>query len=123
MKNFKDLFVWKKAHELVLFFYRLTAGFPKVEQYNLISQIRRSATSIPTNIAEGCGKATQADFARFLQISLGSSQEVEYLALLSYELGYLNADQYKNVDLQINEVKAMLIGLITKVRKDSLRTK
>ena len=76
MKNFKGLFIWKRAHESVLFLYRLTAGFPKVEQYNLISRIRRSATSIPANIAEGCGKATQADFAKFLQISPGSSQEI-----------------------------------------------
>lgn len=123
MKNFKDLFVWKKAHELVLFLYRLTSRFPKVEQYNLTSQIRRSATSIPTNIAEGCGKSGQADFARFLQISIGSSQEVEYLALLCYELGYIKQDQYTQLDGQINEVKAMLISLVTKVRKDSMRTR
>ena len=105
MKNFKDLFVWKKAHQLVLFVYRLTSRFPKIEQYHLISQIRRSATSIPTNIAEGCGKSTQADFARFLQISLGSSQEVEYLVLLSYELGYIKPDQYRELNHQVNEIK------------------
>ncbi|MEX2235208.1 MAG: four helix bundle protein [Cyclobacteriaceae bacterium] len=122
MKNYKDLIVWKKAHELVLLIYRETAGFPKIEQYNLTSQIRRVATSIPTNLAEGCGKLTQSDFARYLQISLGSTQEVEYLAFLSHALGYLREDQYKRMDKQINEVKAMLICLVTKVRKDSSST-
>ena len=119
MKNFRNLFVWKKAHQLALVLYRLTSGFPKTEQYNLVSQLRRAVTSIPTNIAEGCGKVTQPDFARFLQISLGSTHEVEYLALLSFELGYLQAEQYKILNSEINEVKAMLIGLVTKVRSHS----
>ncbi len=122
MKNFKDLFVWKKAHDLVLLVYRLTSVFPKVEQYGLTGQLRRSATSIPTNIAEGCGRNSQADFAHFLQISFGSSQEVEYLSLLSFDLGYIESDQYKDLSHRVNEVKAMLIGLLVKVRNDSKNT-
>ena len=122
MKNFKDLFVWKKAHDLVLLVYRLTSVFPKVEQYGLTGQLRRSATSIPTNIAEGCGRNSQADFARFLQISFGSSQEVEYLSLLSFDLGYIESNQYKDLSHQVNEVKAMLIGLLAKVRNESQNT-
>lgn len=118
MKNYKNLNVWKKAHSLVLQLYKETAGFPKAELYNLTSQIRRASMSIPTNLAEGCGKSSQADFARYIHISIGSAQEVEYLAFLSYELGYLQGDHYKIVDAKINEVKAMLISLVTKVRKD-----
>ena len=111
--------MWLKAHALVLSVYKETNGFPKSEQFNLISQLRRSATSIPTNLAEGCGKYSQSDFANYLQIALGSSNEVDYLLLLAHELGYLKDDPYKKLDLQVNEVKAMLISFVTKVRKAS----
>jgi four helix bundle protein len=116
MRDFKDLIVWRKAHENALTVYKLTKTFPKEEQYGVISQLRRASVSIPTNIAEGCGKFTQKDFANFLQISLGSSHEVEYLILLSFELNYLSETEYKNLNKEINEVKAMLISLIKKVR-------
>jgi four helix bundle protein len=119
MKNYKDLIVWKKAHLLVLYVYKSTVDFPKSEQFNLTSQLRRAATSIPANVAEGCGKFSQSDFANFLQIGLGSANEVEYLALLANELGFLKSDQHQILDSQVNEVRAMLISLITKVRKDS----
>jgi four helix bundle protein len=121
MRNYKDLIVWRKAHELVLYVYRQTTGFPKPEQYNLTSQLRRATASIPTNIAEGCGKFSQSDFANYLQIALASSNEVEYLALLSHDLGYLKDDQHEKMNLHVNEVRAMLIGLVTKVRKDHQR--
>jgi four helix bundle protein len=123
MKNFKDLIVCQKAHAFVLATYKATRNFPKEEQYNLTSQLRRAATSIPTNIAEGCGKFTQRDFAYYLQNALGSSQEVEYLVLLSFELGYLTLDQFKGMDSQVNEVKAMLISLLVKVRKEDTKIK
>ncbi len=116
MKNFKELIVWKKAHENALLVYNGTKGFPKEEQFGITSQIRRAAVSVPTNIAEGCGRFTQKDFAHYLQTAFGSAQEVEYLSLLSFELGYLNQEQYKNMDSLINEVKAMLISLLKKVR-------
>jgi four helix bundle protein len=116
MQDFKDLIVWKKAHENVLLTYKLSRGFPKEEQFGLTNQLRRAATSIPTNIAEGAGKLTQKDFAKFLQTSLGSAQEVEYLLLLSYELKYLNKEDYNKINSSNNEVKAMLISLIKKVR-------
>ncbi|MBT1703546.1 four helix bundle protein [Chryseosolibacter indicus] len=118
MKNYKDLIVWKKAHAFVLTAYKTSKSFPKEEQYNLTSQLRRAATSIPTNLAEGCGKFTQRDFASYLQNALGSSMEVEYLTFLSFELGYLEIDNFKRMDSGINEVKAMLISLLTKVRKE-----
>ena len=116
MQNFKDLIVWKKSHENALIIYKLTQTFPKEEQFGIISQLRRAAVSIPTNIAEGCGKFTQKDFASFLQISLGSSQEVEYLSLLSYKSKYISEADYQKLNQEINEVKAILISLLKKVR-------
>lgn len=116
MQNFRKLIAWQKAHELVLLVYKMTKSFPKEEKYNLTSQFRRAAVSVPTNIAEGCGKFTKRDFANFLQTSQGSAQEVEYLAFLSRELKYLNDDNYKELDKLVNETKAILISLITKVR-------
>jgi four helix bundle protein len=75
MKDFRQLKVWEKAHQLAVAVYKETKGFPKEELYGLTSQIRRSSMSIPTNIAEGCGRNTDADFARFLQIAMGSASE------------------------------------------------
>jgi four helix bundle protein len=119
MKDFKKLIVWQKAHELVLLVYRLTKKFPKEERFNLIDQMRRAATSIATNIAEGCGKYSQRDFVSYLQVSQGSSQEIEYLAILSKDLEYITSVEYEDLNHGINEVKAMLISLIQKVRRDN----
>ena len=116
MKDYRKLVVWEKAHSLVLSIYRVTKAFPREEQYGLISQIRRAATSAPTNIAEGCGRYTQLDFAKHLQQAFASIQEVQYLSFLSFELKYLDQNIYNTLDKDINEVKAMLIGLIQKVR-------
>jgi len=116
MQNYKDLIVWKKAHENALMIYDHTRGFPKEEQFGITSQIRRASVSIPTNIAEGCGKSTKKDFANYLQIAFGSTQEVEYLLLLSLELGYFDKIQYEKINSMTNEVKAMLISLLKKVR-------
>lgn len=77
MQNFRDLRVWQKAHSFVLSLYRVTKSFPREEIYGLTAQIRRAAVSIPSNIAEGCARGSDADFARFLQNSMGSASEVE----------------------------------------------
>jgi four helix bundle protein len=82
MKNFRDLKVWEKGHQLVLRVYEISQGYPKAEMYGLTSQLRRAAVSIPTNIAEGCGRGTDMDFARFLQIAMSSASEVDYLLFL-----------------------------------------
>ena len=116
MQDYKELLVWQKSHLLVISIYKSLLGFPKDETFNLISQLKRASTSIPTNIAEGTGRFTQKDFASFLQIALGSSHEVEYLILLSKDLGFLNIELYDIHSQQINEIKAMLISLIKKVR-------
>ncbi len=118
MKNYKDLLVWQKAHKLVFDVYKISNKYPSGERYNLTRQVRRAAISIPTNIAEGCGKLTQPDFAKYLQDAFGSTQEVEYLSFLSFELSYLKREDYDKLDKKINEVKAMLISLIKKVRTD-----
>ena len=116
MQNYKELQVWRKSHEISLSIYKITQSFPKEEVFGLVSQLRRASVSIPTNIAEGSGRFTQKDFASFLQISLGSSQEVEYLILLSKELNYITEAEFILLDKSIGEIKAMLISLIKKVR-------
>ena len=118
MKDFRKLDVWAKAHALTLAIYRVTAGFPTEERYGLTSQLRRACVSIPTNIAEGCGRNSDAELARFAEIAMGSSSEVEYLLLLSRDLNYLNSDTFERLADGVIEVKRMLAGLITKVNAD-----
>jgi four helix bundle protein len=117
MQDFRNLRVWEKAHDLTKQTYKLTKTFPKKEMYGLVSQTRRACVSIPTNIAEGCGRYTDRDFTRFLQISMGSACEVEYLLLLANELNYLDDDNYKRINKDLIEVKKMLSSLI-KVKRN-----
>ena len=116
MQNYKDLRVWDKAHQLTLKAYHAIKNFPKDELYSLTNQLRRATSSIPANIAEGCGKNSQNDLANFLNIAMGSANETEYFLLLSKDLGYLSIDQHLILYENVNEVKAMLISLIYKVR-------
>ena len=116
MQNYKNLNVWVKSHEITLKIYGLTKGFPKEEIYSLTSQIKRCSSSIPANIAEGCGKNSNKDLGRFLNIALGSANETEYFLLLSKDLGYLTLEDHQLIEKTINEIKAMLISLIQKVR-------
>lgn len=88
MRDFRQLKVWAKAHSLTLAVYRATAAFPREEQYGLTSQLRRAAASIPTNLAEGCGRYGDAELARFVGIAAGSASEVEYLLMLARDLKY-----------------------------------
>jgi four helix bundle protein len=109
MQNYKELKVWEKAHGFTLKVYEHSSKFPKEETYSLTNQLRRAASSIPANIAEGSGKNTQAEFAHFLNIALGSANEAEYFLLLAKDLNYLQKDLYDALYVQINEIKAMLI--------------
>ena len=95
MKDFRKQKVWQKAHDLALEVYRVTEAFPKREVFGLTSQIRRAGVSIPANIAEGCGQDTDADFARFLQIAMGSASELEYHLLLVHDLGFVSDPDYE----------------------------
>ena len=108
MQDFKKLKVWEKSHNLTLRMYELTSQFPREEIYGLTSQIRRSCASIPTNIAEGCGRGSSADFARFLQIAIGSANETEYLVLLARDLKYLNAELI-NATIEIGKMLTALL--------------
>lgn len=115
MIDYKKYIVWQKSHDLVLEIYRVTATFPKSEQFNLISQINRACLSIPTNIAEGCGRETQKELLRFLYISSGSAHELEYLLLVSKDLKFIDENLYIKLYTEVNEIKKMLAALIRKI--------
>ena len=119
MQDFRNVETWKKSHRLTLDVYRATAAFPKQELYGLTSQLRRSAASVPANIAEGCGRGSDADFARFLHIAMGSASELQYHLLLARDLSYLHEDSYRQLHANVAEVKRMLAGLIAKLKADS----
>lgn len=116
MQNYKDLKVWQKAHLFTIKVYEVTKVYPKEELYSLVNQIRRAAYSIPSNIAEGCGKKSKLEFANFLNIALGSANESEYFLILSKDLLYLKEDNFNILFDLINEIKGMLISLIGKVK-------
>ena len=118
MKNFKDLKVWEKAHNLTLEVYSVVSTFPRDERYGLTSQIKRSCVSIPANIAEGCGRKSDAELARFLQISMGSASEFEYHLLLSRDSGFLVNDDYQHLNDGVIEIKRMLSAFIKKLNAE-----
>ena len=118
MKDFRQLKVWEKAHQLALAVYKATKSFPKEELYGLTSQIRRASMSIPTNIAEGCGRNTDAEFARFLQIAMGSASETEYQLILAHDLEFLSKDAHEQLHTDVEEVKRMLASLLKTLRAD-----
>ena|ERR1039457_2236085 len=116
MKDFKELKVWSKAHELTIAIYGLTRTFPREEIYGLTTQVRRSAASIAANIAEGCGRRSDGELARFLQIARGSASETEYHLLLAKDLRFLSESDYQSTEKKIIEVQRMLTSLVQKVQ-------
>jgi four helix bundle protein len=116
MKDFRTLIVWKKAHELTLSVYKLTKNFPADERFGITSQMRRSSSSIATNIAEGCGRGSNLDLSRFLQIAFGSSSELDYQLILASDLGFLGPEQNSELKAKVDEVQRMLASLIRKVK-------
>jgi len=113
MSDYKKLRAWEDAHKLVLEIYQITRYFPKDEKYGIVSQIRRAASSISTNIVEGCGQLDNGNLIRFLGIARGSAFELEYLILLSKDLNYLKKEEYS----ELNEKIEQLIGMITNLIK------
>ena len=111
--------VWEKSHRLTLRVYQATAGFPRAELYSLTSQIRNACSSIPSNIAEGCGRDSEAGFAYFLQIAMGSASELEYRILLARDLAYIPDTEHLQLKEQVVEVKRMLASLIGKLKADA----
>jgi four helix bundle protein len=118
MRDYHKYDVWKLSHVLTLYVYKeVLPTLPKSEQFAITSQIKRAAYSIPLNIVEGCGRNTDKDFVHFLDIALGSCQELEYCLLLAFDLGYFDEEKYKKINEDVNEVKAKLINLIKSIRK------
>lgn len=118
MQDFKKLKVWEKAHGLALDTYRCTSSFSRDERFELTRQMRSSATSIPTNIAEGCGRNGRVEFARFLTIAGGSASELEYQVLLARDLGFLSSDTHLDLTRKTREVKKMIVALVRGLRTD-----
>lgn len=116
MQDFRNLDVWKQSHDLTLAVYRATKLFPDDERFGLTSQLRRGSASIPANLAEGCGRGSDADFGRFVQNAMGSSSEVEYHFLLAKDLDYLRVNIYTDLDGEITRIKRMLASLLRKIR-------
>jgi four helix bundle protein len=116
MGDFRKLQIWQRAHRLTLNVYHATSEFPKEQQFGLTSQVRRAAASIGANIAEGCGRNSDAELARFLGIAVGSSSELEYHLLLARDLGYLQADAYDYLSAEAEGVSKMLATFVDRLR-------
>jgi four helix bundle protein len=111
MEDFKDLKVWIKAHELTLAIYRCTRTFPKEEMYGLTSQMRRASASIGANLAEGCGRRSDPEMKRFVQIARGSASELEYHLLLARELRLVTDEEFNDFGAKVFEIQRMLASL------------
>jgi four helix bundle protein len=118
MRNHRDLQVWSKAYSLSLELYRLSRSFPKEELNGLTSQLRRAAVSIGANLAEGCGRRTNAEMARFVRIAMGSPNELDHHLLLCKDLGYLENDHYRRMGNNLTEVRKMLSSLLVSIENE-----
>jgi four helix bundle protein len=119
LKNFKELKVWQKAYQLCLEIYKITRDFPKDEKYGLTSQIRRAAVSVPSNIAEGYGRKTTAEYIQALYVAYGSNCELETQMLLSGDLGFVGKKDLSTGQKEIGDVERMLKGLIKSLYKNT----
>ena len=119
MRNFRNLQIWQKAHELTLLIYQVTALYPEHEKYGLISQMRRASASIAINLAEGCGRETPKDFAHFIQIAIGSCSELEYELLLSKDLGYMSQESYYDLSSRTAELLRMMVSYNERIRENN----
>ncbi len=117
MQTFRDLMIWQKGIALVQDTYLQTNLFPKEEIYGLVSQMRRAAVSVPSNIAEGYGRRSAPDFVRFLRVACGSLYELETQVEISMKLGYIECDNYNKTLTDIDELKRMVVGMINSVEK------
>jgi four helix bundle protein len=116
MGDFRNLRVWQRAHQMTLDVYGETRSFPKEERYRLTSQLRRAATSVPANIAEGCGRNGDAELARFLTIAKGSASELDYFLLLAHDLGYLKSSRYEQLAQDVHDISRMLANFVDRLR-------
>ena len=123
MSDYKKLKVWQESHNFTIDIYNITKNFPNNENYGLTSQIRRSTSSIPTNIAEGCGQLDNGNLIRFLGIAKGSAFELEYQLLLSKDLNYIDKKDYNELNEKIQKIISMLTNLIKSLRAKSKNEK
>ena len=115
--DFQKLEVWKKAHQMTLKIYRATQAFPREEMYRLADQLRRAASSVGANVAEGTGRNTLKEYLQFLYTARGSVEETKYHLILSRDLGYLSPDVFDELMEGYNEVGRMLNGLIKSLKE------
>lgn len=115
MQDFRKLEVWRRSHRLALRAYKLTRELPPDERFGLSSQIRRAASSIPANIAEGCGRRGSAELRQFLYVSMGSASELEYFLLLARDLKMLEGGRHQEAEGELLEIKKMLAGLLQRL--------
>lgn len=115
MRNFQQLSIWQRSHAITLKIYTATRSFPKDELFGLVSQMRRSASSVPTNIAEGCGRETLPEFKRFLTIATGSASELHYQIILCKDLGYLPIHSFEELSEEIIQIKKMIYAYSEKL--------
>ena len=118
MHNYKELKIWQRSRQLVKDVYTLTKCFPSEERFGLISQIQRSAVSIPSNIAEGSGRKSQKEFDRFLEIAISSAFELETQLILSGDLGYISDNELSSIQEEIQEVQKMIYGFKSRIIKN-----
>ena len=114
--NFRKLDIWKKAIELTKLIYKITVAFPITEKYGLKSQIQRASVSVASNIAEGSSRRSEVDFARFLEMSIGSAFEVETQLIIAKELGYISKSNYESILSHIQILQKQINALLTKIR-------
>ena len=115
MRDFRKYQVWELGHQITLDVYKLTISFPKDEQYGLTSQMRRASSSVPANIAEGCGRESEVEFRRFLSIANGSATELEYFLILVKELKFGSEIAINDLALKVDQLKKSLNKLISKI--------
>lgn len=118
MKDYRTLDVWQRSHRLALAIYTVTKSFPWEEQFGLTSQMRRASTSIPANLAEGCGRDGDAELKRFIDIAHGSASELEYFLLLATELRLLPVNSSAPLTDEIGQIKRMLGAFARKLKAD-----
>jgi four helix bundle protein len=116
MIDYHNIKVWQKEHKFVLEVYEITAKFPSEEKYGLANQLRRASVSVPSNIAEGCGRGGRTELRQFMNVSLGSASEVEYQLFLAFELGYIGPNIYFSLNDKVVELKKMLAAYVKQIQ-------
>lgn len=117
MKNFKELRIWKKGMDIAVNCFHLTNEFPSAEKFGIVSQINRAGVSIPANIAEGSSRTSEKDYGRFIEISLGSSYELETHLLIAQKLNFCKANKLNELLVEINDEQKMLLGFLHKLSR------